>query len=302
MAKIINGVKIAEIIRQELKTKIRQWVDRGNPAPNLMALQVGEDPSSTVYIANKMKAAQEVGIKSSSKKFDSSLCEENLLEIIEKLNEDEKVDGILVQLPLPQHLSERTVGNKMHHSKDVDGFSEINMGRLSLNQKNGMISCTALAVVEVLKYSEIETFGKTAVVVGRSKNVGLPIAHLLHSDGRNPEAGLDATVTICHRYTPPEVLKQHCLLADIIVSATGVPNLIRAGMIKPGATVIDVGLTRIFDKSLGTHRMVGDVDFEGVKNIAGHITTHPGGIGPITIAMLLRNTFQAAKNRRSKLK
>jgi methylenetetrahydrofolate dehydrogenase(NAD+)/5,10-methenyltetrahydrofolate cyclohydrolase len=245
-----------------------------------------------------MKAAQEVGIQSSLQKFKSSLSENKLLYVIEELNENDDVDGILVQLPLPQHLSERTIGDKIHYSKDVDGFSETNMGRLALNIKT-MVPCSALAVVELLKFSEIETFGKTAVVVGRSKNVGLPIAMMLHSDGTNPASGFDATVTICHRYTPPEVLKQHCLLADIIVSAAGVPQLIREDMVKPGATIIDVGLTRIFDPDLKTFKLVGDVDFEAVKNVAGHITPVPGGVGPMTVAMLLKNTFQAARNRRS---
>lgn len=161
---------------------------------------------------------------------------------------------------------------------------------------NTLVPCTPLGVQELLKRSEIETFGKNAVVVGRSKNVGLPIAVLLHADGRNDTCAMDATVTICHRFTPPEKLAEHCRLADIIVSATGVPNLIRADMVKPGAAIIDVGITRVFDEATGKNKLVGDVDFENVRKIAGFITPVPGGVGPMTVAMLMRNTFIAAKN------
>lgn len=169
------------------------------------------------------------------------------------------------------------------------------MGRLCLDM-NTLIPCTPLGVQELLKRSEIETLGKSAVVVGRSKNVGMPIAMLLHADGRNDTCAMDATVTICHRFTPPELLKQYCLLADIIVTATGVPNLIKADMVKPGAAIIDVGVTRIYDENLGKHRLVGDVDFENVKKVAGNITPVPGGVGPMTVAMLMKNTFKASKN------
>jgi methylenetetrahydrofolate dehydrogenase(NAD+) / 5,10-methenyltetrahydrofolate cyclohydrolase len=180
---------------------------------------------------------------------------------------------------------------------------------------NTLIPCTPLGVQEILKRSEVETFGKHAVVVGRSKNVGMPLMMLLHADGRNDTCAMDATVTICHRFTPPEQLKRFCLMADIIVSATGVPNLIRADMVKPGATVIDVGITRVFDESTGKNKLVGDVDFENVKKIAGKITPVPGkefqnyfktcrkfqrlsfsgGVGPMTVAMLMKNTFIASK-------
>jgi methylenetetrahydrofolate dehydrogenase(NAD+)/5,10-methenyltetrahydrofolate cyclohydrolase len=161
---------------------------------------------------------------------------------------------------------------------------------------NTLIPCTPLGVQELLKRSGIDTFGKNCVVVGRSKNVGMPMAMLMHADGRNDTCAMDATVTICHRFTPPEILKNYCLMADIVISATGVPNLIRADMIKPGAAVIDVGITRVFDEKLGRNRLVGDVDYENVKLIAGHITPVPGGVGPMTVAMLMKNTFIAAKN------
>lgn len=183
----------------------------------------------------------------------------------------------------------------MRCEKDVDGFNERNVGRLCLDM-NTLIPCTPLGVVELLKRTGIETFGRNAVVVGRSKNVGLPIAVLLHADGRNETSALDATVTMCHRFTPPEQLSSFCQMADIIVSATGVPNLIRADMIKPGACIIDVGLTRVVDPVTGKSRLVGDVDYEAVRRIAGHITPVPGGVGPMTVAMLMRNTFKACKS------
>lgn len=241
-----------------------------------------------------------------------------MVRLIDELNGDDNVDGILVQLPLPGHIDERMVRKKKYFmgsngvnfflslsfsqicnriscDKDVDGFNEKNVGRLCLDM-NTLIPCTPLGVQELLKRSQIDTFGKCAVVVGRSKNVGMPMAMLMHADGRNDTCAMDATVTICHRFTPAEKLKQHCLMADIIISATGVPNLIKADMVKPGATVIDVGITRIFDEKLGRNRLVGDVDYENVKQIAGHITPVPGGVGPMTVAMLMKNTFIAARN------
>ncbi len=249
------------------------------------------------------------------------------MQLIDELNEDDRVDGILVQLPLPTHINERLVSfsfpfsillvstpsnysqflkihgksfinqicNRISCDKDVDGFNEKNVGRLCLDM-NTLIPCTPLGVQELLKRSGIDTFGKNCVVVGRSKNVGMPMAMLMHADGRNDTCAMDATVTICHRFTPPEILKNYCLMADIVISATGVPNLIRADMIKPGAAVIDVGITRVFDEKLGRNRLVGDVDYENVKLIAGHITPVPGGVGPMTVAMLMKNTFIAAKN------
>lgn len=159
-----------------------------------------------------------------------------------------------------------------------------------------MIPCTPLGVQTLIKRAGIETFGKNAVVVGRSKNVGMPIAMLLHADGRHETGAMDATVTICHRYTPPDELKNHCKLADIIVTATGIPNLIKPDMVKPGACIIDVGITRVTNPETGKTRLVGDVDFEAVKEIAGHITPVPGGVGPMTVAMLMSNTFDVARN------
>lgn len=222
-----------------------------------------------------MKAANDVGIKSITKLLPSTTSEAELLKIINDLNNDDGVDGILVQLPLPDHISERKICNSVSCDKDVDGFNEKNVGRLCLDM-NTLIPCTPLGVQELIKRSGIETFGKHAVVVGRSKNVGMPIMMLLHADGRHDTCAMDATVTICHRFTPPDELKKFCKFADIIVVAAGVPGLIRADMVKPGAAVIDVGLTRIKDEKTGKNKLVGDVDFEEVKKVAGLITPVPG--------------------------
>lgn len=208
------------------------------------------------------QAAAEVGITSETKRYASTISETELLDLINDLNEDDRVDGILVQLPLPEHINERLICDAVCCNKDVDGFNEKNVGRLCLDI-NSLIPCTALGVQELIKRSNIETFGKNAVVIGRSKNVGLPIFMLLHADGRNETGAMDATVTMCHRFTPQNELRTLCRHADIIVTATGVPGLVKADMIKPGAAIIDVGITRVKDEVTGKFKLVGDVDYEG---------------------------------------
>uniref|UniRef100_A0A1Q3FHD2 methenyltetrahydrofolate cyclohydrolase n=2 Tax=Culex tarsalis TaxID=7177 RepID=A0A1Q3FHD2_CULTA len=299
MAKLIDGKQISADIRAELREQIEQWMAKGNRAPQLTAILIGDDPASSTYVANKMKAAADVGINSKTERYGSDITEDELLARIEALNRDDSVDGILVQLPVPGHINERKVCNSVSCDKDVDGFNERNVGRLCLDM-NTLIPCTPLGVQELIKRCQIETFGKNAVVVGRSKNVGMPIAMLLHADGRNDTCAMDATVTICHRFTPPEELTRFCRSADIIVTATGVPGLIRGDMIKEGAAVIDVGITRVTDPTTGKTKLVGDVDFEEARKVAGHITPVPGGVGPMTVAMLMKNTFIAAKNLASK--
>ncbi|XP_049297353.1 bifunctional methylenetetrahydrofolate dehydrogenase/cyclohydrolase, mitochondrial isoform X1 [Anopheles funestus] len=295
MAKLIDGKQIASEIREELRKKIETWKAQGNRAPQLTAILIGEDPASATYVSNKMKAAADVGIESKTERYNTDITEQELLDRIYQLNNDDAVDGILIQLPVPGHIDERKICNSVSCDKDVDGFNERNIGRLCLDM-NTLIPCTPLGVQELIKRAGIETFGKNAVVVGRSKNVGMPIAMLLHADGRNDTCAMDATVTICHRFTPPEELTRFCRMADIIVTATGVPGLITAGMVKEGAAVIDVGITRVIDPSTGKTKLVGDVDFDEVRNIAGHITPVPGGVGPMTVAMLMKNTIIAAKN------
>uniref|UniRef100_A0A336LQF1 CSON000968 protein n=1 Tax=Culicoides sonorensis TaxID=179676 RepID=A0A336LQF1_CULSO len=294
MAKIIDGKRIAQEIRGELKQKVTEWVAQGHRPPQLTAILVGEDTASQTYVRNKMQAAKEVGIASQTINLPTTITEDELLDKINELNDSDLVDGILVQLPLPNHINERRICNSVSCEKDVDGFNEKNVGRLCLDM-NTLIPCTPLGVQELIKRENIETFGKNVVVVGRSKNVGMPIAMLMHADGRNDTSAMDATVTICHRFTPPEQLAVFCRLADIVITATGVPGLIKADMIKPGACVIDVGITRITDEH-GKAKLVGDADFDNVRKVAGHITPVPGGVGPMTVAMLMKNTFIAAKN------
>ncbi|KAG4070134.1 hypothetical protein HA402_013377 [Bradysia odoriphaga] len=295
MAQIIDGKQIANDIRTELKGKIDKWVQEGHRPPQLTALLIGSDPASCTYVRNKMKAALEVGIDSITKNLSPDITEEELLQVIQDLNDDDSVDGILVQLPVPSHINERRICNSISCEKDVDGFNEKNVGRLCLDM-NTLIPCTPLGVQELLRRAGIDTFGKNAVVVGRSKNVGMPIAMLLHADGRNDTCAMDATVTICHRFTPPDELKKFCKLADIIITATGVPGIITADMVKPGACIIDVGLTRIVNEATGKAKLVGDVDFDAVREVAGHITPVPGGVGPMTVTMLMKNTYIAARN------
>lgn len=292
--KLIDGKKIAQDIRLEVKQQVDEWVKQGNRRPCLIAILVGEDPASEKYVSNKMIAAKEVGIDSKTIRLPHTTEQEEILREIQRLNEDSLVDGILVQLPVPEHVCERTVCNAVHPLKDVDGFHTTNIGKLTLNSDT-FVPATALGVYELIKRYNIPTFGKNVVVCGRSKNVGLPIVLLLHSDARNELPGCEATVTLCHRHTPPEQLEIFAKQADIIVTATGVVNLIKPHMVKPGACIIDVGINRITTEE-GKTKLVGDVDFEGVSQIAGHITPVPGGVGPMTVAMLMYNTFKAAKH------
>ncbi|ENN75943.1 bifunctional methylenetetrahydrofolate dehydrogenase/cyclohydrolase, mitochondrial isoform X2 [Dendroctonus ponderosae] len=293
-AKLIDGKKIAQEIRTEVKAQVEEWVKQGHRNPCLIAILVGEDPASEKYVANKMIAAKEVGINSQTIRLPNTTTESEVIDKIHKLNHDSSVDGILVQLPVPAHICERNVCNAVDPLKDVDGFHTTNIGRLTLNTDT-FVPATALAVYELIKRYKIDTFGKNVVVCGRSKNVGLPIAILLHSDANNELPGCEATVTICHRHTPPEELAFFAKRADIIISATGVVNLIKPEMVKPGACIIDVGITRITTEN-GKTKLVGDVDFEGVSKIAGYITPVPGGVGPMTVAMLMFNTYKAAKH------
>ncbi|KAH8283805.1 hypothetical protein KR054_001826, partial [Drosophila jambulina] len=294
MAQLIDGKGIAQDIRKQLSQEVKELVATGCPVPHLTAVIVGEDVASQRYVANKMISCQEVGMSCETKKLPESTTQEELLELIAELNQDPKVSGILVQLPVPDHIDERTICNAVHVDKDVDGFNEQNMGRMALDM-DSIIPATPLGVKRLLEHLNIETLGRNAVVVGRSKNVSLPMAILLSSDGRYATKAMDATVTICHRHTPPKELARYCRNADIIVVAVGKPGLITKDMIKPGACVIDVGINRIKDEKTGTFKLVGDVDFDEVREVAGHITPVPGGVGPMTVAMLLHNTLKACR-------
>ncbi|KAF7267911.1 NAD-dependent methylenetetrahydrofolate dehydrogenase isoform X2 [Rhynchophorus ferrugineus] len=292
--KIIDGKKVAQDIQKELKVEVEAWMKEGHRAPRLIAILVGEDPASKKYVENKMKAAREIGIKSETINLPDTTKESEVIKEINRLNADNSVDGILVQLPVPPHISERNVCNAVDPHKDVDGFHINNIGKLT-NNMDTFVPATALGVIELIKRYKVPTFGKNVVVCGRSKNVGLPMALLLHSDAKYECPGYEATVTLCHRHTPPEELAFFARRADIIISATGVVNLIKPDMVKPGACVIDVGITRITTEN-GKSKLVGDVDFEGVSKVAGLITPVPGGVGPMTVAMLMFNTFKAAKS------
>ncbi|KAK6468494.1 bifunctional methylenetetrahydrofolate dehydrogenase/cyclohydrolase [Huso huso] len=293
-AVVISGRKLARQIRQEAKSDVEQWVSEGNRRPHLSVVLVGDNPGSHSYVLNKTKAAADVGISSETILKPADISEKELLELIDKLNNDSNVDGLLVQLPLPEHIDERKVCNAVVPGKDVDGFHVVNVGKMCLDQST-MLPATPWGVWEIIKRTGIPTLGKNVVVAGRSKNVGMPIAMLLHTDGRHERPGGDATVTISHRYTPKEQLRQHTQIADIVVAAAGIPNLITADMIKEGAAVIDVGINRVQDPVTGKPKLVGDVDFEGVKRKASFITPVPGGVGPMTVAMLMKNTIIAAK-------
>lgn len=299
MARILNGKALSIEIQNELRQNIAHWVSLGNRVPSIRCILVGNDPASHTYVNNKILAARNVGIEAEVILHDSSITEEQLINEIQKLNQDTNVDGILVQLPIPDNMDERKVCNAVAPEKDVDGFHIINVGTLCVDMPT-IVPATALAVIEMLRRFNIDTLGRNVVVVGRSKNVGMPIAMMLHSDkNHDSRLGMDATVTICHRYTLKEKLDLYCRNADIIISATGVPSLIKGNMVKPGATVIDIGITKITDAD-GRSRLVGDVDYEEVSKVAGAITPVPGGVGPMTVAMLMHNTFQAARHLRDK--
>uniref|UniRef100_A0A8D2M716 methenyltetrahydrofolate cyclohydrolase n=2 Tax=Passeriformes TaxID=9126 RepID=A0A8D2M716_ZONAL len=293
-AAVISGTRLAHQVLKEVRRDVESWISAGNQRPHLTVILVGDNPASHIYVRNKIKAAAAVGISSEIILRPKDISQEELLDMTAKLNKDSRVSGLLVQLPLPDHIDERTVCNAIAPEKDVDGFHIMNIGRLCLDQPS-IIPATAAAVWEIIKRTGIQTFGKNVLVAGRSKNVGMPISMLLHTDGEHERPGGDATVTITHRYTPKEQLKIHTQLADIVIVAAGIPKLITADMVKEGAAVIDVGINHIHDPLTGKTKLVGDVDFEEVKKKAAFITPVPGGVGPMTVAMLLKNTLLVAK-------
>lgn len=280
MSKIIDGKKIAKNIRMELKEEITKLKNEGR-APGLTVVMVGNNPASETYVSMKEKAAEEIGINSKLIKKEESISEEALLKLIDQLNNDNSVDGILVQLPLPDHIDEKKVIESIKADKDVDGFHPINTGRLFSGQEDVLRyeACTPLGIIRLLEREGIEIDGKNATVVGRSNIVGKPIAHLLLER--------HATVTICHSHTKD--LKAEIKRADIVVAAVGRPEMITGDMIKEGAVVIDVGINRVDGK------LLGDVEFETAKKVVSKITPVPGGVGPMTIAMLMENTVKARK-------
>jgi methylenetetrahydrofolate dehydrogenase (NADP+)/methenyltetrahydrofolate cyclohydrolase len=288
-AKIISGKQIAEEMRAEMKIEIEELKAKHNIVPGLTVVLVGEDPASQVYVRNKKKSCEAIGINSVEHKLPADTPEEELLALVEKLNKDDDVHGILVQLPLPKQINEHKVLNLILPEKDVDGFHPINVGRMLIGDPI-FLPCTPHGVQQMLARSGIEIEGSHVVIVGRSNIVGKPVAAILVQKAANA----NATVTICHSRTKnlSEITNQ----ADILIAAIGVPEFVKADMVREGAAVIDVGVNRVDDPSREKgFRLCGDVDFEAVKEKAGAISPVPGGAGPMTITMLLHNTIRAAK-------
>lgn len=280
-AQIIDGKAIARRFRETIAAEVEAFRQTTGRAPGLAVIRVGDDPASEVYVRNKRRAAEKAGVRVWEFALPGDTPREELLEKIAALNKDDAIDGILVQLPLPGHLDEDEIVAAVSPDKDVDGFHAISVGRL-WQGRPGLVPCTPLGVMHLLQEIGVDPAGKRAVVIGRSQIVGKPMAALL--------LGANATVTMCHSRTRD--LPAVCREADIVVAAVGRPRFVLRDWIKPGAVVIDVGINRLDDGSL-----VGDVDFDGVRDVAGYITPVPGGVGPMTIAMLLANTLQAARTR-----
>jgi len=287
-AKIISGTETAKAIREELKLEIAELKEKHNVVPGLVTILVGEDPASQSYVSAKNKTAHALGIHSEQVTLAADTSEQELLALIDKYNKDERINGILVQLPLPKHIDEAKVLYAIDPEKDVDGFHPVNVGKMVLGEQC-YLPCTPHGILELLTRSGVNTSGAEVVVIGRSNIVGKPISNLMlqKRDGGN------ATVTICHTRTKD--MAAHTKRADIIIAAVGVPKMVTADMVKDGVVIIDVGVNRIGKTADGKAILAGDVDFEAVKEKAGAITPVPGGVGPMTITMLMKNTVQAAK-------
>ena len=288
-AKIIDGKKVAKLTRQEVRDDVDDWLADGNRAPFLQVVLVGTNPASDVYVGAKTRACKEVGIETDTMRLPDTISAKELKATIQKLNNDDSVDGILVQLPLPNHLSAHDVIESIDYRKDVDGFHPMNVGRLTVGEPS-FRSCTPAGIMELFKHYSIPSKSKHAVIVGASNIVGRPISILLNKE----EGEGKATTTVCHKYTKD--LTQHTISADILVVAAGQPNLIRGEMVKEGCVVVDVGINRVADETREKgYKLTGDCHFESVKEKASWITPVPGGVGPMTVAMLMKNTLLAAK-------
>jgi methylenetetrahydrofolate dehydrogenase (NADP+) / methenyltetrahydrofolate cyclohydrolase len=279
-ARVIDGKAVAAAVRERVKVDVAAYEQEAGRVPALATVLVGEDPASEIYVSNKRRTTEEVGMRSVHHGLEAGIKQEELLGLVQELGEDDDVDGILVQLPLPAHLDSDAVVQALNPEKDVDGLTPYNAGLLA-HGTPGLVPCTPAGVMELLAHEGVELEGAEAVVVGRSKLVGVPVARLLLQ--------ANATVTICHSRTRD--LDATCRRADVLVAAVGVPRLLGAEAVKPGAVVIDVGMNRLEDG------LAGDVDYEAAAEVASAITPVPGGVGPMTIAMLLSNTLQAARIR-----
>jgi methylenetetrahydrofolate dehydrogenase (NADP+) / methenyltetrahydrofolate cyclohydrolase len=286
---ILDGKKISAEIRAELKIEIDKLKHEGKELPGLVTILVGENPSSQIYVNNKIKACSEIGMHTEARKLDASISQEELIDIIDSYNNNKSIHGILVQLPLPKHINEDKIIDSISPKKDVDGFHPVSIGNLVIG-KESFVSCTPAGIQEILKRYNIETSGKHVVVVGRSNIVGKPVANLF----LQKKANANAVVTVCH--SAAKDLGYYTRQADILIAAIGSPEFIKADMVKDGVVVVDVGISRIEDPSHPKgSRIAGDVAFNEVAPKSSYITPVPGGIGPMTIAMLLKNTFKAYK-------
>jgi methylenetetrahydrofolate dehydrogenase (NADP+) / methenyltetrahydrofolate cyclohydrolase len=287
-ATLIDGAAIGRLVRADVARDVARLQALG-VVPGLTVVLVGDDPASAVYVRSKGKACEEAGMHGETIRMPADATEEQLLAQVDALNDDPRVHGILVQMPLPRHMSADKVIRRIRPEKDVDGFHPVNVGKLSIGERDGFVPCTPAGAIELLVRSGVATRGKDAVIVGRSNIVGKPMAALLMQDA----PGGNATVTVCHSRTVD--LASHTRRADILVAAIGKPEMITGDMIKPGAVVIDVGINRVNDSSVAKgYRIVGDVHFASARAVASLITPVPGGVGPMTIAMLMQNTVRAA--------
>lgn len=286
---ILDGKKTADEIKQEIAVKVEQIVKDGGKRPHLAAILVGEDGASQTYVNNKEKTCFQVGFKSTVIRMPESITQERLLEEIKRLNEDEDIDGLIVQLPLPRHIDEQKIIEAIDPEKDVDGFHPVNVGKMVLGMPS-YVSATPGGIMELLSRYNIQTSGKHCVIIGRSNIVGRPLANLL---SQKSQPG-DCTVTICHSHT--ENIKEITLQADILIAALGKPCFVRGDMVKDGAVVIDVGITRVPANNKSGFKLAGDVLFDEVAPKASFITPVPGGVGPMTIISLLKNTLKASGN------
>jgi len=287
--KLIDGKAISDAIKTEIANEVRKIIEHNEKIPHLAAIIVGDDPASLSYIDSKEKACKEVGFMSSLYKYPASVKEKDLLDIIDFLNKDEEIDGFIVQLPLPRHISTEKVIKAIDPKKDVDGFHPENIGKMVLGE-DCLLPATPQGIMQLLERSNIETEGKHCVIIGRSNIVGTPLSILMSRKSNNA----NATVTLCHSKT--NNLKEICLTADILIAAVGKPEFVKADMVKEGAVVIDVGVHKIVsDETKSGFKIKGDVDFVEVSKKCSYITPVPGGVGPMTIVSLLQNTFKASK-------
>ena len=286
MAEILDGLSVSQKIKQEIKEEVTKIVQSGKKAPHLAAILVGENGASKAYVNSKVKDCKEVGFTSSLLKFPDTICENELLEEIKKLNENEEIDGFIVQLPLPKGIDQEKIIMAIDPKKDVDGFHPENFGKMAL-EMDSLLPATPFGIMQLLERYNIDTKGKKCVVIGRSRIVGRPMSILMSAKGT------DATVTLIHSHTPN--IEEYTQKADIVIVALGIPNYLKGDMIKEGAVVIDVGITRVNDDSERGYHLVGDVDFEACEKKTSFITPVPGGVGPMTRAMLMKNTLLAYK-------